>query len=134
MTAEGHDGVRVDKWLWAARLYKTRALAVTAVEGGKVQVNGQRVKRAKLVHPGDQLRIRQGAYEYDLTVLGLAERRGPAAEAATLYHETDASRRRREELQFQLKHAAPPTFRTKGRPTKRERREIDQWKRGEGEP
>jgi ribosome-associated heat shock protein Hsp15 len=134
VTDDGRAGVRVDKWLWAARFYKTRALAVTAVEGGKVQINGQRVKRAKLVHPGDHVRIRQGPYEYDLTVLEVAERRGPAVEAAALYRESDESRRRRQELHFQLKHAAPPTFRTKGRPTKRERREIDHWKRGKGEP
>lgn len=133
MNDEGRHGVRVDKWLWAARFYKTRALAVAAVEGGKVQVNGQRVKRAKLLHEGDRLRVRQDPFEFDLTVLGLAERRGPAAEAALLYQESDESRSRRDALRFQLKHAAPPVFRTKGRPTKRQRRDIDRWKR-RGEP
>lgn len=134
MTGEERPAVRVDKWLWAARFYKTRALAVTAVEGGKIQVHDQRVKRAKLLHVGDQVRIRQGPYEFHLTVLGVAERRGSAAQAAGLYRESDESRRRREELQFQLKHSAPPTFRTRGRPTKRERRVIDKWKRGGGKP
>ncbi|MEP6571649.1 MAG: S4 domain-containing protein [Gemmatimonadota bacterium] len=121
--------VRIDKWLWAARFYKTRALAVEAIEGGKVQVNGDRVKRAKLLGAGDEVRVRLGPYEHLLIVRGLSERRGPAAQAAGLYEETAASRAAREMLALQLKtvHAAflPQTE----RPTKRDRRKIEAFKR-----
>ena len=75
---------RLDKWLWAARFYKTRSLAAEAIAGGKVQVNGDRVKRAKPLQPGDEIRIRQGPYEHLIVVRELSERRGPASEAAGL--------------------------------------------------
>jgi len=127
--ADTPQPVRLDRWLWAARLYKTRPLAVTAIEGGKVQVNGDRVKRSKTVRPGDRIRIRQDPYEYHLVVAGLAERRGPAQVASRLYEETAASRAAREDLRFRMKHADPPALRTKGRPTKKQRRDIGRWKR-----
>ncbi len=119
---------RLDKWLWAARFFKTRALAAEAVEGGKVQVNGDRPKRARLLQVGDEIRIRLGPYEHTVTVRALSVRRGPASEAAGLFEETAASRTAREALAIQLKslHAAFGT--DKGRPTKRDRREIERLK------
>src|SRR5436305_13214547 len=88
--------VRIDKWLWAARFFKTRSLATDAVTGGKVEVNGERAKPAKSVKPGDELKLRLGPYEHILIVRGLAERRGPASVAQSLYEETEASRAARQ--------------------------------------
>lgn len=120
--------VRLDRWLWAARFAKTRGAAVELVDGGKVQVNGERAKRAKLVGPGDRVRVRLGPYEFQLTVVRVSERRGPAAEARQLYDEDAASRAVREALAARLK-AAPATFyEGKGRPTKKQRRDIDDFK------
>lgn len=99
--------MRVDKWLWAARFFKTRSLAADAVDGGKVQVNQERVKPAKLVKLGDEVRVRQGPYEHIVTVTGTAEKRGPASVAALLYTESEASREAREKLHWQLTRAAP---------------------------
>src|SRR3954467_5765379 len=101
--AETDDRTRVDKWLWAARFYKTRSLAADAVAGGKVQVNGERVKRAKPLQVGDQIRIRQGPYEPHVVVRGLASQRGPAARAVELYEETAESRAARDTLALRLK-------------------------------
>ena len=119
------DRVRLDKWLWAARFFKTRSLATEAVSGGKVEVNGERAKPAKAIKPGDEIRLRLGPYEHILIVRGLAERRGPAAVAQALYQETDASRQARERLTEQLR-LAPGAFvyEEKGRPTKKDRREL----------
>src|SRR5215218_1431268 len=89
---EGAGRVRLDKWLWAARFFKTRSQAAEAIEGGKVQVAGERVKRAKLVQAGDELRIRLGPYEHVVLVRGVSERRGPASVAAQLYEETAESK------------------------------------------
>ena len=122
------DVVRLDKWLWAARFWKTRALAAEAVAGGKVLVNGARAKRAKPVHVGDQLRVRIGPYEYQVTVRVLSERRGPPLEAARLYEEDPAAKRAREALAAQHKLLPLPSFRGKGRPTKKQRRDIERWK------
>lgn len=122
------ERVRLDKWLWAARFFKTRALAAEAIGGGKVEVNDAPVKRARPVAIGDQVRIRLGPYEHRVVVRGLSERRGPAAEAALLYEETAESRERREKLAWQLKHAPAFVHHEKGRPTKRDRREIGRLK------
>ena len=123
--------VRIDKWLWAARFFKTRALAVEAIDGGKIKVNGHAVKRAKLIQPGDEVRLRLGPYEHHVTVTGVSERRGSAEVAATLYAETDESRIAREKLAWQLKHAAPVfDFPEGGRPTKRDRRKLEKWREG----
>ncbi len=130
MPADPLEAVRLDKWLWAARFYKTRPLAVVAIEGGRVQVNGDRVKRAKSVKRGDQVRIRQGTFEYQLEVRELSERRGSATVAATLYDETAESLAAREKLAFQLKNVAPAAIRSQGRPSKKQRRDIEKWKRG----
>jgi len=122
--------VRVDQWLWAARFFKTRTLAADAVAGGKVELNGQHVKRAAQVRPGDELRIRLGPYEHIIMVRDLAAKRGSASVAAQLYEETQESREARERLAWQLKHApAPFSFEDKGRPTKRDRRAIEKMRR-----
>jgi ribosome-associated heat shock protein Hsp15 len=123
------DGrVRLDKWLWAARFFKTRALAAEAVEGGKVQVNGDRPKRARPVQVGDEIHVRLGPYEHTITVRSLSARRGPASEAAGLYEETAASRTAREALAIQLKSLHAVFGPDKGRPTKKDRREIERLK------
>jgi len=120
-----HGRVRLDKWLWAARFFKTRALAAEAIAGGKVEVNEEAVKRARVVRPGDVIRVRLGPYEHHVQVRALASRRGPASEAAELYEETADSREARARLAWQLKHATPLFDYEKGRPTKRDRREIE---------
>jgi len=119
---------RIDKWLWAARFYKTRALAAEAIAGGKVQVNGERVKRAKPLQVGDELRIRQGPYEYQLVVRDLSDRRGPAVQAAALYEERPESRAARQALALQLKSLHSAFLPERGRPTKKDRREINRLK------
>ena len=120
------DGsVRLDRWLWAARFFKTRALAAAAVAGGKVQVNGTRAKPAKQLQLSDALRIRVGPYEWLVTVRGLSERRGPPKTGHALYEETPEGRAARERLAEQHKIAPAPTYQGKGRPTKKERREIE---------
>lgn len=124
----GSGGVRLDKWLWAARFFKTRGLAAEAVAGGKVEVNDQRPKRAKLLHVGDRVHLRQGPYEHRLTVRALSEQRGPAAQAQTLYEETAASRAAREALAAQFKTERNAFTPARGRPTKKDRREIERWK------
>jgi ribosome-associated heat shock protein Hsp15 len=122
------DPVRVDKWLWAARFFKTRTLAAEAVEGGKVEVNGERAKPAKPVRPGDEVRVRLGPYEHIVLVRGTGERRGTAADAAVLFEETEASRVAREKLHWQLTKAAPAIDAEKGRPTKRDRRDLERFR------
>ncbi len=126
------DSVRLDKWLWAARFYKTRALASEAIDGGKVDVNGQGAKRAKAVRVGDRVQFRQPPYEWDVSVRALSERRGPASVAVTLYEETAASKAARELMALRLKSLPPPLFLEKGKPDKKQRREIERYKRGEG--
>ena len=123
------DGrVRLDKWLWAARFFKTRALAAEAVEGGKVQVNGDRPKRARPLQVGDEIRVRLGPYEHTIAVQALSARRGPASEAAGLYQETAASRTAREALAIQLKSLHTVFGPDKGRPSKKDRRDIERLK------
>ncbi|UCC84955.1 MAG: RNA-binding protein [Gemmatimonadota bacterium] len=123
------EAVRLDKWLWAARFFKTRSLAAKAVSGGKVQVNGRRAKRASNLHVGDRVRVRKGPHEYQLVVQRLSERRGPAKEAATLYEETPESIQARESLKAQRKAGPQYSFREGGRPRKKERRQLDRLKR-----
>jgi ribosome-associated heat shock protein Hsp15 len=128
MEQETHDRVRLDKWLWAARFYKTRALAADAIDGGKVDVNGARVKRAKMVHVGDEVCIRQTPFELVVRVRGVSERRGPASVAATLYEETADSKAKRSALATQIR-SMPADDWESGRPTKRDRREIERFRR-----
>jgi ribosome-associated heat shock protein Hsp15 len=120
--------VRLDKWLWAARFYKTRSLATDAVAGGKVEVNGAAAKPARGVRIGDTVRIRLAPYEYHVVVRGLGDRRGSAAAAQALYQETDDSTAARAKLaeQLRLGHSGL-TFEEKGRPTKRDRRELNRF-------
>jgi ribosome-associated heat shock protein Hsp15 len=127
------DRVRLDKWLWAARFFKTRALAVEAIEGGKVKVNDDRVKRAKQIQAGDRIEIRLGPYLHVVEVRGLSERRGPASEAVKLYAETPESVAERERVAFQLK-AAHVLFvpETNERPTKRDRRRLERFRKDSG--
>ena len=129
MDERDDDGrVRLDKWLWAARFYKTRGLASEAIAGGKVQVNGDRAKRARPVQPGDEIRIRQGPYEHHVMVRALSARRGPASAATELYEETPASRAAREAMALQLKTLHTAFVSDKGRPTKKDRRELGRLK------
>jgi ribosome-associated heat shock protein Hsp15 len=126
--ADDSDRVRLDKWLWAARFFKTRSLATDAVTGGKVEVNGEHAKPAKAIKPGDEVRLRLGPYEHILIVRSLADRRGSATIAQALYEETDASRDAREKLSAQLKMApAAFVFEEKGRPTKKDRRDLSSF-------
>ncbi len=130
MSNQAGERVRIDKWLWAARFFKTRSLASEAVAGGKVEVNGERAKPAKLVRLGDEVRCRQGPYEHVLVVTGLAERRGTASAAAALYQERPESRAARERVAEQLRLGASAwSYDEKGRPTKRDRRELDRFRR-----
>lgn len=130
-TGDTEDGskLRIDKWLWAARFFKTRALAVAALECGKVLVNETRVKPAKAIAPGDTLAIRLGPYLFEVEVLALSDKRGPAPQAQKLYRETDEGRSKREALAAELK-AQPKASELKGRPTKRDRRDIERFKVG----
>jgi ribosome-associated heat shock protein Hsp15 len=128
MTDHEDGRVRLDKWLWAARFFKTRALAAEAVEGGKVQLNGDRPKRARPLQAGDEIRVRLGPYEHTVTVRALSGRRGPASEAAGLYEETEGSRTKREALAIQLKSLHAVFGPDQGRPTKKDRREIERLK------
>lgn len=127
--SETSEKVRLDKWLWAARFFKTRSIAATAITGGKVQVNGRRAKRASLLAVGDRVRVRKGAHLYDVIVKDLSERRGPAKLAAQLYEETAESKLQRERLASQRKAAPTYVFREKGKPTKKERRQLRRLKR-----
>jgi len=121
--------VRIDKWLWAARFFKTRSLAADAVIAGKVELNGERAKPAKLLQPGDVVSVRLGPYLHVVEVRALSERRGPATVAATLYQETADSLAARAKLAEQLRMApAAFVYEEKGRPTKRDRREIDRFR------
>ena len=122
---EAPQGVRVGKWLWAARFFKTRALAVDAIAGGKITVNGDRPKPAREVRVGDQLWLRLGPYEHTVTVRVVSDHRGPAAHAALLYEETAESRDARERHAWTLTHAAPIMQPGEGRPTKKDRRDLE---------
>jgi len=131
MTSDELSKVRLDKWLWAARFFKTRAIAATAIETGKVEVNGERAKRAKQLQVGDSLRVRLGPYHHIVTVRALSEIRGPASVAATLYEETGESRKAREALQVQMKAAQSASSYDRGRPTKKQRRDIEKLRNRE---
>jgi ribosome-associated heat shock protein Hsp15 len=119
------EQVRVDRWLWAARFFKTRGGATDAVLGGHVHVNGTRVKPAKDVRPGDRLEITIGGVRRDVVVVAVAEKRGPASVAATLYDETAESVERRERLAAERRLSRPLGADLGARPTKRDRRRLD---------
>ena len=119
--------MRIDKWLWAARFFKTRALAAKACELGRIEAGGQPAKSAREVRLGDMLRVKNDSGEFQIEVLGLSEMRGPASVAQTLYRETEASREARALLAEQKK--AMPTFDfPEGRPSKKDRRDMEKWR------
>lgn len=122
--------MRLDKWLWAARFFKTRAAAQQAIEGGKIRLNGERTKPARDLKTGDALVIHIGDYEWLITVAKLSDRRGPAAVARLLYEEDPASHARRQERVANRKLMAEPSAGRRGRPTKRERRQLERWRGG----
>ena len=125
------EPVRVDKWLWAARFFKTRGLAADAIAAGQVQVNGARAKHAKTIKPGDQIRLRLGPFEHLLTVRALSVHRGPATQAALLYQEDPEAKARRLHLAEQHRLAAHAFTYGEGRPSKKDRRDLLRFKRGE---
>jgi ribosome-associated heat shock protein Hsp15 len=122
------SGMRLDKWLWCARFYKTRGLASDAIKGGKILVNDEKPKPSKTIQTGARLNIRRTPYQFDITIMSLAKSRKSAREAALLYVETGESIKKREELSAQLKLDAMKQPRTPGRPTKRDRRHIIRFK------
>jgi ribosome-associated heat shock protein Hsp15 len=120
------ESARLDRWLWATRLFKTRALAVKAIAGGRVEVNEAKAKPARPIRPGDRIRVRIGPYQYLLVVKALAQRRGSAEDAGQLYDEEPASREARERIREQHRLAARMRSPApSGRPTKRDRREWE---------
>ena len=124
------ERTRIDKWLWAARFYKTRSMAADAVDGGKVLLNGTRVKPAKALKLGDELFVHVPGADYIVMVVALSDRRGPAPEAAKLYAETDDSKRKREAAKLTRVVLEPSAF-VRGRPTKRTRRQLDRFRQSD---
>lgn len=125
--SEVENRVRLDKWLWAARFFKTRALASEAVSGGKVHLQGRRIKPSRLVRLDDCFEIRRGYERFEVIVTGLSERRGSAVEAQTLYRETEASAARRAEETEKRRLAALARPRSERRPDKKQRRQIHRF-------
>jgi ribosome-associated heat shock protein Hsp15 len=123
--------IRVDKWLWAARFFKTRSLAAEAVSGGKIEINGERAKPSRVVRIGDKVGIRRGPYEWTIIVKDASRLRGPAPQAQQLYEETEESRCKREAAIAQLRLERPSELDVSGRPSKKDRRAIQRFtKRG----
>ncbi|HEU4621444.1 MAG TPA: RNA-binding S4 domain-containing protein [Burkholderiaceae bacterium] len=129
-THESLSRVRLDKWLWAARFFKTRALAVTACERGRVRLNGSDAKPGKDVQAGDWIFVVTPGGEFEVRVLDVSDVRGPAKVAQTLYEETPASRAARERAAEMRRLAPDPETQRQGRPTKRERRDLDRLRSG----
>lgn len=130
MTSPPTCGLRLDKWLWAARFYKTRSLAAEEIARQRVQVNGQYAKASRELRPGDEVLLRQGATARTVLVRTVAAVRGPASQAQQMYEETAASLAEREAIALQRKLAPEPaTSIEQGRPTKRDRRELADWNR-----
>jgi len=116
--------MRLDKWLWAARFYKTRSLAQQAIEAGRVRLGGERVKPSREIRPGDLLAISAHDQQWQVAVRGLSQRRGPAAAARLLYEESESSLAAREALLAQRKIAHEPAYELEGRPSKQDRRAL----------
>ena len=119
-----NDNVRIDKWLWAARFFKTRSMAADAVDRGRVRIGGEPVKPARAVKPGDTIFIDNGSTRWEVVVLGLSDKRGPASVAQALYRETEESIVKRDNDQEARRLFPEPSSSIKGRPTKRDRRAI----------
>ncbi len=130
MKEKPSEGVRLDKWLWAARFYKTRAVAREMIEGGKVHYNGQRSKPSKIVEPSAMLTLRQGNDERTVKVLGITEQRRPATEAVQLYEETAESIEKREKMALSRKMNSLTMPHPDRRPDKKERRDLMKFKHG----
>ena len=130
MSSQGVD-TRLDKWLWAARIFKTRQLAVKAINGGHVEVNGQRAKPSKPARVGDEILVRKGPYTFSLVIDGLSDRRGPPRVAQTLYTESEESVNERERLSRELKSRASQVLYDAGRPDPRTQREARARKRAQ---
>jgi ribosome-associated heat shock protein Hsp15 len=124
------DNVRIDKWLWAARFFKTRQLAIDAVDNGRVKIGGERIKPSRIIKLGERLDIDNGSDEWEVLVVGISDQRQPAPIARTLYEESEASIQRRDKERERRKFFHEPGTDIKGRPTKRDRRLID--RAGEG--
>lgn len=124
---ENVEKVRIDKWLWAARFFKTRSLASQAVSGGHVHLNGQRVKPARLVQEGDAMEIRKGVLTFSIIICGLHDKRGPASSARLLYEESEESIAKREEVKAQRRLITAPASNPGRRPDKRDRRKIREF-------
>ena len=123
--------VRIDKWLWAARFFKTRSIARAAIQGGKVQVNGARTKPGRVLNTGDQVRLQRGQEVMTVIVRGVSDRRGPAPEAQKLYEETEESRLRREAIARQRQLERDARAARERRPDKRQRRQLQRLRRGD---
>lgn len=123
------EKMRIDKWLWCARFFKTRSLATQAVDSGKVKLDAQRIKPARDVTPGDRLSVQIGEFVWEIEVVGLSDHRGPAPMAQTLYRETEASQLRRQQQILAHQVNREPSAQLKGRPTKRDRRQIKRFER-----
>lgn len=129
MTPSRSEGARLDVWLWAARFYKTRSLAVQGIELGRVLVAGERAKRARWVRVGDAIVVRHPPFERAIVVRGVSDARGPASVAAALYEETAESLAARDKLAAQLRATGSSAVRSvKGPPTKKQRRDLDRWR------
>jgi len=124
------EKIRIDKWLWAARFFKTRTLATQAVEGGRVKLDGERCKPAKDIKPGDSLIIHIGEFEWTVTIVALSDKRGPATVARTLYEESVESLAAREATMADHRMQLNPAATLKGRPTKKDRRKIHRFNEG----
>lgn len=127
MNALAAESIRLDKWLWVARFFKTRQLAIDAINAGRVEVNGERMKPAKTVKPGDHLLLRKPPLQYLLVVTAVADKQGSATVARTLFSESAESIAARAKVAAELRDMPPPLFR--GRPTKKDRRTLEQWQR-----
>jgi ribosome-associated heat shock protein Hsp15 len=123
--------MRLDKWLWAARFFKTRSLAQQAIAAGRVKANDERIKPAFDVKVGELLSVRVGDYEWVISVRALAERRGPAVQARKMYEENAAGRKERERRMDLRRYSGEPASSIKGRPTKKDRRDLDDWTRND---
>jgi ribosome-associated heat shock protein Hsp15 len=126
-SASGVERLRIDKWLWAARLYRTRSLAAAAVEAGQVRVGGERVKPSRAVHVGETIEVRKAGLAWTVEVTGITDRRGAATDAAQLYREREDSRAAREQEVARRRAAAASAPQLPGRPTKRDRRKLEDF-------